>query len=157
MAARREVSVHWSVAAGAAVVVVILALGAGLWMAGGRHDCNLMLPAPSNVRAEVESAGWRVAELCVAGECEEGDTVEVSDDAGVHRFRATVVGPEGRSVEHSGEVTTVEVWPNGEGCGTRTYGAISISAAGTVSTFDPWAAASAPSSEPGPAGLPTGP
>jgi hypothetical protein len=95
------------------------------------------------VSVEVEIPGWTVTELCADDECEIGDRVGVGADPGVHSFRASVVGPDGRTVEHSGQVTTFEVWPNGEGCGSRrSYGQVVIGADGTATTLDPWVDAS---------------
>lgn len=144
MGARDEGFVgRWAVAAVALLVVMTLAVLAGLRMAGNRKDCTLIGSSPSHVSARVERPGWTVEELCVDDGCEKADHVGVSADAGVHSYRATLVAADGTTTEHSGEVTTFEVWPNGEGCGSRrAYGQVVISADGTVTTQDPWAAAS---------------
>ena len=134
----------WVLTSVVAVVALALALVAGLYVGRDRKECTLIGSAPSNVSVTVEGAAWTVIELCVDGRCDDADRLEVSADPGVHAFRAAVVGPDGEVVEHSGDVTTFEVWPNGEGCGSRrSYGKVSIRPDGTVTTLDPWSERSA--------------
>jgi hypothetical protein len=130
---------RWGLTAAVAVVALALTVVAGLHAAGGGpRDCTRIGSSPSGVSLRVEQAGWAVAELCVDRRCEDASWVATSADAGIHSFRASVVDPDGRTVEHSGEVTTVEVWPNGEGCGSRrAYAALVIGADGTVRGLDP--------------------
>jgi hypothetical protein len=134
-------SVHgWVLTSVVTAVVLALAVAAGLYAGRDRKDCTSMGSAPSNVSVTAEGAGWSVAELCVDGRCEDADRIEVIADPGVHAFRASVVAPDGTVVEHSGEVTTFEGWPKGEGCGSRrSYGRVSIGQDGAVTTLDPWA------------------
>ncbi len=120
-------------------VALILAVVAGLQAAKDLRDCTLIGSGPSNVSVRLESAGGTIIEFCVDDQCEGGNPVGVSADAGAHSFRASVVAPDGTPVEHSGEVRTTEVWPNGEGCGSRrAYATVLIKGDGTVTTLNPW-------------------
>jgi len=123
----------------AGIIGVVVAVVSGLHAAGDRRRCTLIGSEPSSVSVRLEGRDSTLAELCVDDRCEAADRVGVSSEVGIHIFRTSVVGSDGRTTHHSGEVTTVEVWPNGEGCGSRrAYATISIDGVGTVTTVDPW-------------------
>jgi hypothetical protein len=128
---------RWLVPAAAVIGLAVLAIVLGLRTAATRRDCNRMLASPSSVSVKVDSPGSTVAELCVNEECQSADRVEVSSDPGVYSFSATVVSADGALTMRSGEVTTFQVEPNGEGCGTRAYGQVVIDERGTVVTVIP--------------------
>ena len=127
----------WLLPAVALIGLAVLVIVLGLRTAASRRVCNDMQASPSGVSVKVESPGSTVTEFCVNDECQAADRVEVNADPGVYSFRATVVSADGTIVRHQGEVTTFQVEPNGEGCGTRAYGQVVIDERGTVVTVDP--------------------
>ena len=83
----------------------------------------------------VPDTTWTIVEFCVSGQCEPISRVAVGDDPGSHPFTATVVDPHGRTIERSGDITTVEYRPNGEGCPPRvSFGTVVIAPDGAVTT-----------------------
>jgi hypothetical protein len=103
------------------------------------RDCTRVgLAGPSNVALAVADSGWTIVEFCVSGDCETTARVEVGDDAELHPFTASLDDGQGRTVDVSGEVTTVVVQPNGEGCPPKhAFATVSVAADGTVMTSAP--------------------
>ena len=102
------------------------------------RDCTLIGSDPSHVGLVVPDLDWRIVELCVDGECEADGWVPVRDDPATYGFTVSVVDPGGRTIERSGEITTVEVRPNGEGCPPRaSTAAVVVQPDGTVTTEVP--------------------
>ena len=127
---------RWVVGIAAAVVAMTLAVVLGL-----RHDpksCELVGLDSSNVSLSVPGPGWTIAEFCVSGDCETTDRVSVGDDSDLHPFTVSLINEQGQTINASGEVTTVEVQPNGEGCPPRhAFARVSVAADGTVTTSTP--------------------
>ena len=87
---------------------------------------------------EPASPGWTIAEFCASGDCETANRVKVGDDSKLHPFTVSLIGDQGHTIYASGEVTTVEVQPNGEGCPPRhAFAKVSVAADGTVTTSTP--------------------
>ena len=81
---------------------------------------------------------WTIIEFCVSGECGIAGPVSVDDEPGDHPFAAVVVDPQGQRIERSGDITTAEFEPNGEGCPPQVSAAtLVIAPDGTVSTKAP--------------------
>jgi hypothetical protein len=128
---------RWVLGAAAAIVVLVLAVVAGLRM-GDRRDCTQIGSDNSHVSLVVPGPGWTIVEFCVSGECETTDRVSVGDDADLHPFTLSLIDDQSRTIDASGEVTTVEVRPNGEGCSPKnSFASVSVAADGTVATSAP--------------------
>ncbi len=127
---------RWVVGVAATLAAMTLAVVLGL-----RHEpkgCDLVGLDSSNVSLEVPGPGWTIAEFCVSGDCETTDRVKVGDDSKRHPFTVSLINDQGHTIDASGEVTTVEVQPNGEGCPPRhAFAGVSVAADGTVTTSTP--------------------
>ena len=121
------------------VAAVVLAVAVVVGLRHEPTDCTRVgLAGPSNVALAVADSGWSIIEFCVSGDCETIDRVEVGDDAELHPFTASFDDGQGRTIDVAGEVTTVVVQPNGEGCPPKhAFATVSVAADGTVTTSAP--------------------
>ena len=134
---RRSGLARWAIGGAAVVAALTLAVVLGL-----RHDpkvCDTAGLSPgSSVSLVVPDPGWTIVEFCVSGNCESSNRVPVGDDAELHPYTVSLVNGQGQAIDAAGEITTVEVQPNGEGCPPRhAYAQVAIASDGSATTSAP--------------------